>query len=180
MVGTIDNGNVFWGWEESYERGQTHWGEWSQELAPLRNLSEARGRIVCVPFWWFRLYKVQIYISQDDGAGGRSLRRWERWIKKGVKSYRMGEGRQAARQGSPFPSTASFSMWSGVYSHWQEWRKELGQIWHIQPTGREWRSHALSRSPWVLRGFLAFETPNTLLYWVGGKSTDQASDHSWA
>lgn len=53
---------------------------------------------VCVSFWWFRLYNYS-YISQDDGAGG-SLRRWEGWVKKGVNNYRMGERRQAARQGS--------------------------------------------------------------------------------
>lgn len=94
---------------------------------------------------------------------GRSLRRWER------------KGRQEAR----FTSIAPFNMWSAVYNHGQEWRKEVDRFGVFsQQEGSEGAMSFLAL-PVFWEASWHWNSEHSVLYGVGGKSTDQASDHSW-
>lgn len=44
------------------------------------------------------------------------------------RSQELQNGRKKAGSKARFTSTAPFSMWSGVYIHGQEWRKEAGRF----------------------------------------------------
>lgn len=74
----------------------TKCGEQSRELAPLRSLSEARGRLFGV---WLGSSVVPAQVkgrhstSQDRGAAGRFLRRWKMDQESGA-TERVREGRE--------------------------------------------------------------------------------------
>lgn len=57
---------------------------------------------------------------------GRSLRRWEKSIKK--RTQELQNGREKAGSKARLTSTAPFSMWSVADTHGQEWRKEAGRF----------------------------------------------------
>lgn len=109
---------------------------------------------------------------------GRSLRRRERWIKKGVKSYRMGEGRQVARQGSPaqLPLVCGLVFTAMDRSGGRRRKADLA----CSANRKEVKEPCPFQLSLGARRLLSlWDSEHYVLYGVGGKGTDQASDHAW-
>lgn len=155
--------------EDGDTPGRVSWAV-STFKEPLRS---QRKNCVCVSFWRFRLYKVQLYLSGwwcwragpwGDGRGeSRKESRATEWER---------EGRQQGKVHQH--SSLKYVVW--CLQPWEGVEEGSRQIWHLsqqEGSESEWRGRVLPSSPCVLGGFSAFETLNTLCYmeWVARAQT---------